>query len=134
MQTRMLVLESIPDTVEERSALPVRASAHSSNARRSKAHLTEPSILRVRYMERTFSVREDLAPYVDNPPIRCKIDGAMMKGRGATALKQFNYIFMGDSELTYEADVPTPLVTLALLVSPFFLCPCVSSTPCYIYQ
>jgi hypothetical protein len=41
--------ENIPGNDQDRSALPVWASAHSSNAR-SKAHPTEKNILGVRYM------------------------------------------------------------------------------------
>jgi hypothetical protein len=36
---------------QERSALPVLASAYSSNGRRIKAHLTEQNISGVRYMK-----------------------------------------------------------------------------------
>jgi uncharacterized CHY-type Zn-finger protein len=43
--------ECIPGTDQERFALPVRASVHSSYAKRSKAHLTEQKISGVRFRE-----------------------------------------------------------------------------------
>jgi hypothetical protein len=42
--------ECKPGSGQERFALPVRASAHSGIARRSKANLTEQNISGVRYM------------------------------------------------------------------------------------
>jgi hypothetical protein len=54
--------EYIPGRDQERIALPVRASAHSSNAR-SKAHLTEQNNSGVGYMNcKESNMREGLAP------------------------------------------------------------------------
>jgi O-acetylhomoserine/O-acetylserine sulfhydrylase-like pyridoxal-dependent enzyme len=56
--------ECISGTNQDGSAIPVRASAHSSNARRNKAHLTEHNIISgVRYMNyKESNMREGLAP------------------------------------------------------------------------
>jgi hypothetical protein len=61
MQTNMI--ECIPGIDQERSARPVRTSAHSSYARKTKAHLTEQNIAGVRYMNyKESNMREGLAP------------------------------------------------------------------------